>query len=295
MRIRELIRQPAEAVTKAQLYDHIIESGDPIDARKTIPILVKYSRLMNGLFEDVHKLLPPGGTPRRVFYQAPPGSPSGTLYEAVGEVAVVHNPPIVVEPETSARFGSTGKTSEMIRSSQPRRKNTGSDRSRRGQSPVRRTIDRSRTTDRSRTPVRRWSPEQETTFGKGKSRAHQSSPPECMIMEGAPNTSMAVSTREPELPARSGLPEPPTRSHPVKTLTSKQNPASQGQGGGTPRAEETRDSEDEVVPSPNMRRMLTRLQHVVSPRASSIVGGLDASYKERATPKKPRPSSSAAA
>ena len=54
-RIRELIGQPAEAVTKARLYDHIIESGDPIDARMTIPILVKYSWLMNGLFEDVHK------------------------------------------------------------------------------------------------------------------------------------------------------------------------------------------------------------------------------------------------
>ena len=52
-RIRELIRQPAEAITKARLYDQMIESGDPIDARKTIPILVKYSRLMNGLFEDV--------------------------------------------------------------------------------------------------------------------------------------------------------------------------------------------------------------------------------------------------
>ena len=78
--IRELIGQLAEVVTKARLYDQLMESGDPIEARKTIPILVKYSRLMNGLFEDVEKLLLPGGTPRRVLYQAPPASPSGTLY-----------------------------------------------------------------------------------------------------------------------------------------------------------------------------------------------------------------------
>ena len=146
-RIRELIGQPAEAVTKARMYDHIIESGNPINARKTIPILVKYSRLMYGLFEDVHKLFPPGGTPRQVFYQAPPGLPSGTLYEAFGEVAVVHNPPTAVEPETSAGPGSTGKAPERTRSSQPRRKSTSSDRSGRGQAHVRRTPDRSRTPD----------------------------------------------------------------------------------------------------------------------------------------------------
>ena len=72
-----------DAVTKTRLYNQMMESGDPVEVWKTIPILVKYSRLMNGLFEDVQKLLPPGGTPRRVLYQAPPGSPSGTLYEAV--------------------------------------------------------------------------------------------------------------------------------------------------------------------------------------------------------------------
>ena len=55
-------------------------------------------------------------------------------------------------------------------------------------------------------------------------------------------------------------------------------------------AEETRDFEDEVALSPNMRRVLARLQKVASPGASSLSGGLDASYKEKATPKKPRPS-----
>ena len=42
-RIRELIGQPAEVVTKARLYDRLMEFGDPIQARQTIPILVKYS------------------------------------------------------------------------------------------------------------------------------------------------------------------------------------------------------------------------------------------------------------
>ena len=55
-------------------------------------------------------------------------------------------------------------------------------------------------------------------------------------------------------------------------------------------ADRTGDSEEEIDPSPNVRRILTRLQHVASPGTSSLSGGLDASYKEKATPKKPRPS-----
>ena len=108
-RIRELIGQPAEAITKARLYNQLMKSGDPIQARQTISILVKYTRLMNGLFEDIQKLLPLDETLRRVLYQAPPGSPSGTLYEVVGDVAVVHNPPMAVEPGEGSRPGSTGK------------------------------------------------------------------------------------------------------------------------------------------------------------------------------------------
>ena len=157
-RIRELIGQPAEAINKARLYDELLKSADPFQARKTLPILVKYTRLMNGLFEDIQRLIPPGGTPRRVLYQGPPGSPTGTLYEAVGEVEVVRNPPTAVEPGEGSRPGSTGREPERTRSSQPRRKTTGSERSGRGQSPVRRSPNRSRTPDRSRTPVRRHSP-----------------------------------------------------------------------------------------------------------------------------------------
>ena len=97
-RIRELVGQPAEIANKARLYDQLVGSGDPVTAQQTIPILVKYSQLMNNLFEDIQRVVPPDGTPRRVLYQGPPGSPIGTLYEAVGEVAVVHNPPTAVEP-----------------------------------------------------------------------------------------------------------------------------------------------------------------------------------------------------
>ena len=78
-------------------------SGDPVQAQKNISILVKYTRLMNGLFEDIRKLVPTGGTPRRVLYQGPPRSPIRTFYEAVGEVKVVHNPPTAVEPGEGSR------------------------------------------------------------------------------------------------------------------------------------------------------------------------------------------------
>ena len=75
-RIRELVGQPAEIANKARLYDQLVGSGDPVTAQQTIPILVKYSQLMNNLFEDIQRVVPPDGTPRRVLYQGPPGSPN---------------------------------------------------------------------------------------------------------------------------------------------------------------------------------------------------------------------------
>ena len=82
-RVRELIGHPGEIVNNARLYDQLVESGDPVSARQIIPILVKYSQMMNNLFADIQKVVPPGGTPRRVLYQGPPGSPTGTLYKEV--------------------------------------------------------------------------------------------------------------------------------------------------------------------------------------------------------------------
>ena len=124
-RIRELIGQAAEAINKARLYDEPLKSADPFQARKTIPILVKYTRLMNGLSEDIHKLVPPSETSRRVLYQGPPGSPTRTLYKAIGKVEVMRNPPTAVEPGEGSRPRITGKEPERTRFSQPRRKNTG--------------------------------------------------------------------------------------------------------------------------------------------------------------------------
>ena len=77
---------------------------------------------MNNLFEDIQRVVPPSGTPRRVLYQGPPGFPTGTIYEVVGEVAVVHTPPMAVEQGDGSRPGSFGKAPERTRSSQVRQK-----------------------------------------------------------------------------------------------------------------------------------------------------------------------------
>ena len=92
-RIREMVGHPAEIVNKAHLYNRMMASGEPTSAKQTLPILVKYTRTMKDLLAKIQKVVPPGGTPRRVLYSGPPGSPTGTLYEVVGEVALVQNPP----------------------------------------------------------------------------------------------------------------------------------------------------------------------------------------------------------
>ena len=128
-RIRELVGHPGEIANKARLYDQLVESGDPVSARQTIPILVNYSRMMNNLFADLQILIPPGGTPRRVLYQGPLGSPTGTIYEEVGKVSIVADPPTTAEPSQQTRGsrpGSSGKGPERARSFGARRKSTGS-------------------------------------------------------------------------------------------------------------------------------------------------------------------------
>ena len=123
-RIRELVGHPGEVVNKAYLYDRMMESGDPSSARQTLPILVKYSRMMKNLMAEIQKVVPPSGTPRRVLYLGPPGSPTGTLYEVVGEVALVPNPPSGAGP--SQQGGASHPTSsdrapERERSGAPER------------------------------------------------------------------------------------------------------------------------------------------------------------------------------
>ena len=238
---------------------------------------MKYSRMMNNPFEDIQGVVPPSGTPRRVLYQGPPGSPTGTLYEAVGEVVVVHNPPTAVEPREGSRPGSSEKAPERIRSSHVMRKSIGSDRSGRGQSPVGMTSDRSRTLDRTRTPIKRRTPERETTSGKGKSRAHQtspSSPPECLMLEAAHTpTCRAALIKDPVTVLDERRREPQTGNNPAQTPTSHRSPVSGTLGTRTPKAEDAGDFEDDIfAPSPNMRRVLTRLQKKASPGTSSLIG-----------------------
>ena len=155
-RFRELVGNSAEAFTKAHLYDKLLATKDLTSARKTIPILVKYSHSMKELLAEIQKVVPPGHTPRRVLYQGPPGSSTGTLYEVVGEVPLVQNPP--TDAGTSQQGGgsrpsSSGKDPSGTRS-EVRRKSTGSVQTGRGQSPVQRNSDRSGTPDRARTPIR---------------------------------------------------------------------------------------------------------------------------------------------
>jgi len=61
-------------------------------------------------------------------------------------------------------------------------------------------------------------------------------------------------------------------------------------GSGTPRAEGASDSEDEIAPSPNMKRVLTRLQRALEAGGSSAANSLGSHMKEGAAQKKHRSS-----
>ena len=93
-----MVGNSAEIVNKAHLYDRMMASGEPALAKQTLPILVKYSRTMKDLLAEIQKVVPPGGTPRQVLYQGAPGSPTGTMYEVVGDLPLVQDPPTVAGP-----------------------------------------------------------------------------------------------------------------------------------------------------------------------------------------------------
>ena len=88
-RVRELVGHPGEIVNKAHLYDQLMESTDPSSARQTLQILVKYSHFMKDLLKEIQRSLPPSGTPGQMLYPGPRGSPTGTLYEVLGEVELI--------------------------------------------------------------------------------------------------------------------------------------------------------------------------------------------------------------
>jgi hypothetical protein len=182
--IRELVGHPGEVVTKTQLYDQLAESGDPTSTKQAILVLVKYSRRITNMFAEIQKIIASAGTPRRVLYQGTPGSPSGTLYEVVGEVTVLQDPAPDAKPsqqKDDARPGSSGRDPERTRSSGARRKSAGlaaagSARSGRGQSPAPRNSDRSRIPDRVRSPIRHQTPDPEASRDKGKAHALSTTP-----------------------------------------------------------------------------------------------------------------------
>ena len=164
-------------------------------------------------------MVPPGHTPRRVLYQGAPGSPTGTLYEVVGEVPLVQNPPTVAgtsQQEGGTWPSSSGKDPSGTRSG-VRRKNTGSVRTGRDQSPIRRTSDRSRTPDRAHTPIR--SPVPARVPRGTPTRAPPTSPADGLKASSAPQPpSRVASSRDPRTTPSSG------RMDPVQHLRDDQSP-----------------------------------------------------------------------
>jgi hypothetical protein len=152
----------------------------------------------------------------------------------------------------------------------------------------------SRTPDRARTPIRCQTPDREATPDRGKSHAHQASPsfpPDCQMLELLPTPpSKTASIRDPRTASGGQHSEQHAGSDLAPIPSIRRSAVSGTLGSRTPRVEETCDSEDEIAPSLNMRQALTRLQNKASPGISSLVSGLDSHWKERMTPKKPRPS-----
>ena len=115
-----------------------------------------------------------------MLYPGPPGLPTGTLYEVIGEVELVltsqadagpSQPAGISKPTESGRVPDREKphVPKRTRLSQVRRKNTErSVRSGRGQSHA-----PGRTSDRSRTHERARAPERMRTLNRGKARMLQ--------------------------------------------------------------------------------------------------------------------------
>ena len=126
------------------------------------------------------------------------GSPTGTLYEVVGEVPLVQNPPTVAgnsQQGGGSRPSSFGRDPSKTRSG-VKRKSTGFVRTGQDQSPVRRTSDRSRTPNRAQTPIQSPVP---APVPKGTpTHARPTSPAEGLKASTTPQPpSRAASSRDP--------------------------------------------------------------------------------------------------
>jgi hypothetical protein len=259
------------------------------------------------------KLLPSSGTPRRVLYPGPPGSPTGTLYEVVGEVELVQASPAGAGPSQpagtppppgSGRFPDREKipVPQRTHSSQVRRKSTErSARSGRGQSPNPdrgRTSARSRTPERARTPARMRTPDRTKSPDRGKAPMSQVAPspvPECVIVEQwAPPPSRAMSARDPRATSVSTgrNRERATGGDPSSVQRPRKERKASGSGDGSGEDPSyAGDSEEEIVPSPNVRRAFTRLQErrLLTPGGgSSAISGPASHSKDGTASKKHR-------
>ena len=52
-----MMGNPAEIVSKAQLYDRMMASGEPASAKQVLPILLKYSRTMKDFLAEILKVV----------------------------------------------------------------------------------------------------------------------------------------------------------------------------------------------------------------------------------------------
>ena len=145
-----------------------------------------------------------------------------------------------------------------------------------------------------RTPLRRQTPNREATPDRGKSHVHPATltfPADYQMQEPLPTPpSRSTSARDPRIASGGQHSEHLAGSDLALIPSIRRSALSGTPSSRTLRAEETGDSEDKIALSPHMRQAFTRLQTKASPGSSSLVGGLDHDWKERATPKKPRPS-----
>ena len=175
-----------------------------------------------------------------------------------------------------------------------RRKSTESVKTKRGQSHVPRTSDQSRTSDRARTPIRHPIPDREATPDRGEAHVFQallSSPLDCQMVEPfPPPPSRAASTKDSRTASGGQNSEHHTGSDPSPIQSVWRGSTVSGTPGSrTPRAERAGDLEDKIAPSPNTRRMLTRLQKASPEGGSSAVNGMTAIRRRERLRRNPAP------
>ena len=82
---------------------------------------------MKDLLKDIQKLLPLGGTPRRMMDSCLPGSPTGRVYKVVGEVELVPTAQTTAGPSQAAgtsRQQESGKALDCEKTPEPERVRT---------------------------------------------------------------------------------------------------------------------------------------------------------------------------